>query len=108
MAVHSRADGSTRRQRISMAGCCSVRPTATSIACAATDGALLWRFLAAQRDRRILAYEQIESCWPVHGSVLVHDGVAHFVAGRSVFVDGGMCSMAGRRPIGRDRLEDNP
>lgn len=56
----------------------------------AADGALVWRFLAAPADRRILAYEQIESLWPVHGSVLVRDGIAHFVAGRSIFVDGGM------------------
>ena len=57
----------------------------------AADGALIWRFLAAPTDRRIMAYEQIESLWPVHGSVLVRDGIAHFVAGRSIFVDGGMC-----------------
>jgi len=54
------------------------------------DGALIWRFLAAPVDRRILAYGQIESLWPVHGSILVRDGIAHFVAGRSIFVDGGM------------------
>ncbi|MBL7186751.1 MAG: PQQ-binding-like beta-propeller repeat protein [Phycisphaerae bacterium] len=56
----------------------------------ADDGALLWRFLAAPTDRRIIVYEQVESLWPVHGSVLVRDGIAHFVAGRSIFVDGGM------------------
>ncbi|MEA3226368.1 MAG: PQQ-binding-like beta-propeller repeat protein, partial [Planctomycetota bacterium] len=56
----------------------------------ASDGALIWRFLAAPTDRRIMTYEQIESLWPVHGSVLVRDGIAHFVAGRSIFVDGGM------------------
>jgi outer membrane protein assembly factor BamB len=56
----------------------------------ASDGALIWRFLAAPTDRRIMTYEQIESLWPVHGSVLVTDGLAHFVAGRSIFVDGGM------------------
>ena len=37
-----------------------------------------------------MVYEQIESLWPVHGSILVRDGIAHFVAGRSIFVDGGM------------------
>ncbi len=57
---------------------------------AADDGALIWRFLAAPTDRRIMVYEQIESLWPVSGSVLVRDGIAHFVAGRSIFVDGGM------------------
>jgi outer membrane protein assembly factor BamB len=56
----------------------------------ARDGAPIWRFLAAPRDRRILVCEQIESVWPVHGSVLVREGIAYFVAGRSIFVDGGM------------------
>jgi len=56
----------------------------------ADDGALAWRFLAAPTDRRIMSYEQVESVWPVHGSVLVRDGIAHFVAGRSIFVNGGM------------------
>jgi len=56
----------------------------------ASDGELIWRFLAAPVDRRMMAHEQIESLWPVHGSILVRDGIAHFVAGRSIFVDGGM------------------
>jgi outer membrane protein assembly factor BamB len=56
----------------------------------AADGQLAWRFLAARCDRRIMSFEQIESLWPVHGSILVRDGIAHFVAGRSIFVDGGM------------------
>ncbi len=54
------------------------------------DGALAWRFLAAPADQRIVVREQLESKWPVHGSVLVQDGVACFVAGRSAFLDGGM------------------
>ena len=56
----------------------------------AADGALAWRFLAGPDDRRHVAYEQVESVWPVHGSVLVQGGVACFVAGRSMFLDGGM------------------
>ena len=36
----------------------------------ATDGALAWRFRAAPHDLRLAAFEQIESVWPVHGSVL--------------------------------------
>ena len=36
----------------------------------ATDGALAWRFRAAPYDLRLAAFEQIESVWPVHGSVL--------------------------------------
>jgi len=56
----------------------------------AADGALVWRFRAAPRDLRLTAWEQVESVWPVHGSVLVIDGVVHAVAGRSMFLDGGL------------------
>ncbi len=34
----------------------------------ASDGILIWRFRAAPIDRRMMAYEQLESVWPVHGS----------------------------------------
>ncbi len=56
----------------------------------ATDGALAWRFRAAPEDRRHFAFEQIESVWPVSGSVLVQDGALYCVAGRSMFLDGGL------------------
>jgi outer membrane protein assembly factor BamB len=56
----------------------------------ASDGALVWRFLAAPNERRHAAWEQVESVWPVHGSVLVEKGTVNAVAGRSVFLDGGM------------------
>jgi len=56
----------------------------------ASDGVLVWRFRAAPADLRMMAYEQIESVWPVHGSVLVRDGVLYGVAGRSMFLDGGL------------------
>jgi outer membrane protein assembly factor BamB len=55
----------------------------------ATDGALIWRFLAAPTDLRHMSYEQIESVWPVSGSVLVLDDKVYCVAGRSMFLDGG-------------------
>lgn len=56
----------------------------------ATDGQLIWRYRAAPIDRRTMAYEQLESVWPVHGSVLIHDGQVYCVAGRSNFLDGGL------------------
>ncbi len=62
----------------------------------ASDGAVVWRFRAAPRDRRIVAYEQLESVWPVHGSVLVDETlsagtpVAYVAAGRSSLLDGGI------------------
>jgi outer membrane protein assembly factor BamB len=55
----------------------------------ATGGSLIWRFKALP-DRLICAYEQIESVWPVCGSILVYDDVAYFVAGRNSFLDGGL------------------
>jgi outer membrane protein assembly factor BamB len=56
----------------------------------ASDGKLVWRFLAAPTDRRIAYFDQVESVWPVHGSVLVNKGVAYFTAGRSTYLDGGI------------------
>ncbi len=56
----------------------------------ASDGALAWRFSAAPRDRRIVAFGQLESPWRVHGSLLVKDGVAYGTAGRSSYLDGGI------------------
>ena len=56
----------------------------------ATDGELAWRFRAAPEETRIIAFDQLESPWPVHGSVLVKDGVGYFAAGRSSYLDGGI------------------
>ncbi|MEE8452942.1 MAG: PQQ-binding-like beta-propeller repeat protein [Thermoguttaceae bacterium] len=56
----------------------------------ASDGVLAWRFRAALGQRRIVAYERLESAWPVHGSVLVQGGIVYCTAGRSSYLDGGM------------------
>jgi len=56
----------------------------------ASDGELVWRFLAAPVDRLMMAYDQLESPWRVHGSVLLEQGVAYFTAGRSTNLDGGI------------------
>jgi len=56
----------------------------------ASDGELIWRFQAAPTDLRLFAYEQIESVWPVHGSVLVLDDKVYCISGRSMFLDGGL------------------
>ena len=58
------------------------------------DGELVWRFRAAPRDRRIVAYGQIESAQPVVGGVLVYDGLAYFVVGRHSAADGGLLVQA--------------
>lgn len=56
----------------------------------ADDGALAWRFLAAPSLRFVGCFDQFESAWPVHGSVLVVNDVAYFTAGRSTYLDGGI------------------
>ncbi len=56
----------------------------------ADDGELAWRFQAAPLQRWVGVKGRLESAWPVHGSVLVQDGVAYFTAGRSSFLDGGI------------------
>ncbi len=56
----------------------------------ADEGKLVWRYRAAPLDRRTMAYEQLESLWPVHGSVLIHNDMVYCVAGRSIFLDGGL------------------
>jgi outer membrane protein assembly factor BamB len=56
----------------------------------ASNGELIWKFRAAPEDLRLVAYDGVESVWPVHGSVLVQDEVVWFVAGRSSFLDGGL------------------
>ena len=56
----------------------------------ADKGELAWRFRAAAYDRRCVVYDQVESVWPVHGSVLLRGDVLWFCAGRSSFLDGGL------------------
>ncbi len=54
-----------------------------------SDGALAWRY-SPSTQRNHMAHEQLESVWPVHGSVLVENDTVSFVAGRSIFLDGGL------------------
>ncbi len=69
----------------------------------ADKGELVWRFRAAAADKRCVVYDQVESVWPVHGSVLIQapprglgpeapggDDVLWFCAGRSSYLDGGL------------------
>ena len=55
----------------------------------ASSGSLVWQFTAAPNPRRIVAFGQVESPWPVHGAVLVANGLAYVAAGRSTLIDGG-------------------
>jgi len=76
----------------------------------ASDGQLAWRYLAGWGRQQLVARDQLESVWPVHGSVLVVDGTVYAVAGRSAFLDGGMrlCRLdaeTGER-VGESRIDD--
>jgi hypothetical protein len=63
-----------------------------------SDGKEIWRFLAAPLERQVGAFGQVESAWPVHGSVVVQDDVTvnpprplvYLTAGRSTYLDGGI------------------
>ena len=55
----------------------------------ADDGQLGWRFKDLP-DRLIGAYGQLESAWPISGSVLVLDDKVYAAAGRTSYLDGGM------------------
>jgi len=55
----------------------------------AADGALAWRFRDLP-DKLICAFGQLESAWPIHGSVLVANDTAYFCAGRNSYLDGGL------------------
>ena len=60
----------------------------------ASDGQLAWRFRAAPGEINTVALDQVESVWPVHGSILVEGGVAYAAAGRSTYLDGGIRLVA--------------
>lgn len=60
----------------------------------ADDGTEVWRTRAAPAEQYVVAYGQVESAWPVPGSVAVKDGLVLLSAGRSHGVDGGLPFLA--------------
>ncbi|MCX5676371.1 MAG: PQQ-binding-like beta-propeller repeat protein [Planctomycetota bacterium] len=56
----------------------------------ASDGALVWKLRVAPHERRMVNHGQLESPWPVPGSVLVADGLAYVAAGLHPNADGGV------------------
>jgi outer membrane protein assembly factor BamB len=60
----------------------------------ASDGALVWRYRAAPGDEYVLVEGQLESAWPVHGSVLMFDNTVFVAAGRHTGLDGGVTLTA--------------
>jgi outer membrane protein assembly factor BamB len=60
----------------------------------ASDGALAWRFRAADAERRIVHFAQVESPSPAPGSILVSGGTAYFGTGIHPLADGGVRAFA--------------
>ncbi len=78
----------------------------------AEDGRLAWRYRAAADATQVVAHNQLESAWPVHGSVMVQpaseSGTAtvYAVAGRSSFLDGGMFLVGLDAATGKPRVRE--
>lgn len=70
-----------------------------------SDGELAWRFDAAPQNRFITAFGQLESPWPVPGSVMMKDGRCWFAAGRSSYLDGGIRLYALDPATGRVHIQ---
>lgn len=56
----------------------------------ALDGQLVWKFNGLPNPSLICDGGQLESAWPVNGSVMVYQKTFYFAAGRSSFLDGGI------------------
>jgi len=67
------------------------------------NGAIVWRFLAAPADLRTVAWNRLESVWPVHGSVLILNDTVYFSAGRSTWLDNGI-ELYGLDPVTGESL----
>jgi len=72
----------------------------------AADGQLAWRYRAVARERTIVSYDQLESTWPVSGAVLVQSGSVYCVAGRSMFLDGGLHLLKLDATTGEKQFEE--
>ncbi len=55
----------------------------------ASTGQLAWRFRAAPDEKQMGAFGQIESVWPLFGTLLVHDDRVYCIAGRHANVNRG-------------------
>jgi hypothetical protein len=85
------ADGRVDSPPTLYEGLCIFGCTDGTVCClSASDGQLVWHFRAAPEERQVCVMNQVESVWPVHGSVLVRDGKVYCTAGRSSHLDGGI------------------
>lgn len=55
----------------------------------AATGEVIWRFFAAPSQRMVVANGQVESSWPIVGSVALVNGALWIAAGREMSLDGG-------------------
>lgn len=58
----------------------------------AKNGKLAWRFLAAPKEKRMMAFGRMESPWPVQNGVTIARGCVSFAAGRASDFEGGVCA----------------
>jgi outer membrane protein assembly factor BamB len=72
----------------------------------AADGRLAWRYRVAPDDKYLMADNQLESVWPLHGSPLVVDDRVYTVAGRSMFLDTGLRFVCLDIPTGKEIHEE--
>lgn len=56
----------------------------------ARDGILAWRYRVAPSTEQMVSRQQLESVWPLHGSVLIVQDQLYALAGRNMFFDGGL------------------
>ncbi len=61
-----------------------------SVYCVTAGGEVAWRFRAAPNGRQLTAHGQLESVWPVIGSVFMANDRVYCVAGRSMNLDSGL------------------
>ncbi|MDD7987278.1 PQQ-binding-like beta-propeller repeat protein [Lentisphaera marina] len=54
------------------------------------NGELVWRFRGTKEDRQMAIEGRVESIWPIHGSNPIVDGTIYCLAGRTIFLDGGL------------------
>jgi outer membrane protein assembly factor BamB len=72
-----------------------------------TSGKLIWKFQGAPSKAKHMYFEHIESTHPLHGSVLIQDDKIYAVAGRSMFIDGGMSFLILDAKTGKKLKEIN-
>ncbi len=56
----------------------------------ADDGVLAWMFQAAPTPRKLMSFCRPESVWPLPGGTLIQDDKLYCIAGRTMFLDGGL------------------